>query len=79
EMFSAEDTPPIQNLKALALFFDKEMKLGRIKSVGSQAVTLQFIGSLISYVFLSQLSGPLQEPKDYVDSTIESLWQGVKP
>ncbi|MEL6604268.1 MAG: helix-turn-helix domain-containing protein [Cyanobacteria bacterium J06614_10] len=79
EMFRTKDTPPIQNLKALALFFETEMKLGRMRSMEPQTVALQFMGSCISYVFLSQLSAPLPKPEDYTESIIESLWQGIKP
>ena len=79
EMFKAKDTPPVQNLKALALFFETEMKLGRMKSMDPRTVALQFMGSFLSYVFLSQMSAPLPKPEDYTENIIESLWQGIKP
>ncbi len=79
DMVKSEGTPPIQNLKALVLFFKIEMKLGRMKAVDPRTVALQFMGSCISYVFLSQLSAPLPEPKDYIEDIIESLWQGIRP
>ncbi|MEL6160659.1 MAG: TetR/AcrR family transcriptional regulator [Cyanobacteria bacterium J06627_32] len=79
EMFSSEDTPPIQNLRALTLFFETEIQLGRMKATEPRAVALQFIGSFISYVFLSQLSATLPEPKNYTERIVDVFWVGIRP
>ncbi|MEO0708314.1 MAG: TetR/AcrR family transcriptional regulator, partial [Cyanobacteria bacterium J06649_5] len=78
-MMGSENAPPVRNLKALTIFFETEMKLGRMKSREPRAVEMQFMGSFMNYVMLSQMSAPLPKSEDYVESVIESFWQGVKP
>lgn len=79
DMMGSENALPVRNLKALTIFFETEMKLGRMKSREPRAVAMQFMGSFMNYVMLSQMSAPLPKSEDYVESVIESFWQGVKP
>ena len=75
----ATNAPPIRNLKGMTRFFEQEIALGRMQASNPQTVAQIFMGSLMNYVFLDQLSAPLAEPHDYVDAMVETLWQGLKP
>ncbi|MEL6489856.1 MAG: TetR/AcrR family transcriptional regulator [Cyanobacteria bacterium J06634_6] len=71
--------PPVQLMKLLTDFFEKEIALERIRRSNSQTLAMMFIGSLIEYVFLKQTSAPLPDVEDYVDSVVELFWRSIQP
>lgn len=71
--------PPVLVIKALTALFEKEIALGRMRCPHPQIVAMMFLGSMTEYVFLSQASAPLPDPKAYVGSVVDVLWKSIQP
>ncbi|MEA5463901.1 TetR/AcrR family transcriptional regulator [Leptothoe sp. PORK10 BA2] len=71
--------PPVRILTTLTHFFEKEISLERMCHRDPQIVAMIFTGSLIEYVFLTQLSAPLPDAEDYVKSMVEVFWISIQP
>ncbi|MEO0458349.1 MAG: TetR/AcrR family transcriptional regulator [Cyanobacteria bacterium P01_A01_bin.114] len=79
-MLRSASAPPIRNLKALTRFFEKEIALGRMQTNSPQVIAQMFAGSVMNYVFLSQMAPVLlPEPQEYIDSVVEILWKSIQP
>ena len=78
-MMQSSSAPPIRNLKAMTKFFEQELAFGRIQASNPQTVAMIFLGSLMNYVLLKQISAPLPEAEDYVESMVETFWKSIQP
>lgn len=74
-----DQAPPVRVRKVLTDFFAKEMALGKMHCSNPQTVAMMFMGSLMEYVLLTQLSAPLPDTEDYVESVVEVLWKSIQP
>jgi AcrR family transcriptional regulator len=79
------EPPIIQDLRAVTVFLDQELKLGRIRACNTEVLAHILLGSLTHYVLMEQMM-PAHNPQrmpvtstDYVQGLIENLWQGIAP
>ncbi|MEL6468260.1 MAG: TetR/AcrR family transcriptional regulator [Cyanobacteria bacterium J06623_4] len=71
--------PPVQLLKRLTDLFEREMALGRMHCQKPQMVAMVLIGSLMHYVVFLQMSAPLPDAEEYVESVVDLLWKSIRP
>ncbi len=80
---SGPNPPPVRALKALAGFFEAEMRAGRMRRQDPEIVARAFMGSLNTFVFfelLYQANGELPlAAETYVRGLIAMLWSGIDP
>ncbi|MEO0827576.1 MAG: TetR/AcrR family transcriptional regulator, partial [Cyanobacteria bacterium J06642_9] len=69
----------VRNLKALTQFFSQEVALGRMQTDNPRTLAMMFMGSMMQYIFLKQMSAKLPEQEEYVNSMVEILWQSIRP
>lgn len=76
------DAPPVRSLKALANWFDAEMRAGRMRPRDPEVVARIFGGAVFHHVFLEMMGVnevlPLPDAT-FVRGLIESLWSGLEP
>ncbi|MEO0535725.1 MAG: TetR/AcrR family transcriptional regulator [Cyanobacteria bacterium P01_A01_bin.123] len=75
----SDQSPPVRNLKALTQFFSQEVALGRMQTDNPRTLAMMFMGSMMQYIFLKQMSAKLPEQEEYVNSMVEILWQSIRP
>lgn len=77
-----QESPPAKSIKALTVFFDRELKLGRLRLCDPEIAARMFLGSLMNYVFLAEVGGNTttsMTAPTYVRGLIEIFWQGIAP
>ncbi|WP_427160816.1 TetR/AcrR family transcriptional regulator [Aliinostoc sp. HNIBRCY26] len=72
-----KNAKPVQELKILMDFLEREMNQGRLRSCDAQALAHMIMGALMNYVFLGQISSPMTSPTHSPQTGIE-LHQSVK-
>jgi AcrR family transcriptional regulator len=83
EPLRMENPPPLRALRALAGFFEAEMRAGRLRRHDPEIVARAFLGGMNSYVFFevllkSQVQLPLPA-ETYVRGLVSALWSGIEP
>lgn len=79
-----EEPAPFRDLKVVTAFFERELKLGRLRPCKPDSIARIYFGSLMNYIFMD-MTGPLPfdipniPPSTFVHDLVESLWQGVAP
>jgi AcrR family transcriptional regulator len=85
--FGLKEPPPVRILKALTVFFEGELKLGRLRPCKPESMARIFLGPVMNYVMLEQLiqvgQGSLSSSSistsTFVHDLIDILWQGIAP
>jgi AcrR family transcriptional regulator len=83
---SALDKPnslPLQVMKKLILFFEWQMRAGRMRRQDPEIAARVFLGAIQNYVFFELLikarnQAPMPAPK-FVKKVMDALWQGLRP
>lgn len=76
------ESPLAQNLRALTVFFEEEMKLGRIRPGNPEVPARFLLGALTSQVLMKQtdiLQDDLSIDAAQVEELVDSLWCGIAP
>jgi AcrR family transcriptional regulator len=82
EHLAVPNPPPVRALKALAGFFEREMRAGRMRRHDPEIVARVFIGSIQSYVFFEMLRAQEALPlpaETYVRGLVNLVWTGAEP
>jgi AcrR family transcriptional regulator len=83
EPLRAPNPPPIRALRALAGFFEAEMRAGRLRRHDPEIVARAFLGGMSSYAFFEVLlKAHVQLPlpaETYVRGLVSTLWSGIEP
>lgn len=90
-----KEPKPIQDVKALAAFLEREIDQYRIRPCDPQTVAHILLGSLMNYVFVEQISSQVSIPttelllinsgdrateaSTFVQNLVDILWQGIAP
>jgi AcrR family transcriptional regulator len=78
-----KDPVPLRALRAVAEFFETEMRLGRLAWHDPEVVARAFLGSMQSFVFFEVLlhehdQTPIEKPR-YVHALADFFWSGMVP
>jgi AcrR family transcriptional regulator len=83
EHLLAPDSPPLRALKSLAAYFERQIKVRRMRRHDPEVMARVFIGSIQSYVFFEVLLRthdrqpmPVQT---YLRGLIKLIWEGAEP
>ncbi len=74
--------PPVRAQMAVTGWFTRAMELGLVRKGDPIALTFSFLGAFYMRAFLTHIT---RQPSDddaldaYVDSVVDSLWQGLAP
>ncbi|MEH2180568.1 TetR/AcrR family transcriptional regulator [Nostoc sp.] len=83
---------PMQDVKALTAFLEREINQGRLRPCNPQTVAHVLLGSLMNYVFVEQISSQVSisttelslnsedrptEVSSFVQSVVDIVWQGI--
>jgi AcrR family transcriptional regulator len=83
EHLRGPDCLPIRTMKAVARFFEAEMRAGRIVRHNPEVLARCYIGSLQNYVFFEVMfkteGMPSLPEKAFVRGLVELLWRGLDP
>jgi AcrR family transcriptional regulator len=83
EHLLAPDSPPLRALKAIAEFFEREMRLKRVRRHDPEIMARVFLGSIQSYVFFEVLLREQNRlpmaPDAYLRGLIKLIWEGAEP
>lgn len=75
------DSPLAQNLRALTVFFEEEIKLGRVRACNPEVPARFLLGALTSEILMKQMAAADElviEPAK-VEELVNSLWCGIAP
>lgn len=76
------DSPLAQNLRALTVFFEEEIKLGRVRTCNPEVPARFLLGALTSEILMRQMATDddelVIEPAK-VEELVNSLWCGIAP
>lgn len=80
-LLRSKNSPPIIAVRALAAYFEAEMRKKRLREMDSEVLARMFIGSLWQYVFFELIGGdagqvPLPQAM-YVRGFVDALLHGV--
>lgn len=84
EPLRGPDPPPVRAIRALTMYFDAEMRAGRIKRSEPEVLARVFLGSIQNFVFFellrrSQHVAESISEEDYLRKVIALLWKGMAP
>lgn len=76
------DSPLAQNLRALTVFFEEEIKLGRVRTCNPEVPARFLLGALTSEILMRQMATDDEElviEPAKVEELVNSLWCGIAP
>jgi AcrR family transcriptional regulator len=83
ESLSTPNPPPLRAIKAIAGFFEAEIRAGRIKRHDPEILARAYLGGLQNYVFFELLMKAHAElplpPEMYLRGMVNLLWNGCAP
>jgi AcrR family transcriptional regulator len=75
--------PPVRTVRAIAEFFQQEIRAGRIAKTDPEVLARLFLGSVQNYVFFELIAREgtraLMSERVYLRRVIQVLWDGVSP
>jgi AcrR family transcriptional regulator len=75
--------PPLRALRAMAGFFEAEMRAGRLRRHDPEIVARTFLGGMTSYAFFEVLLKAHEQlplpAETYVRGLVNTLWTGIEP
>ncbi len=78
----SQKNPMRRDLKTLVAYFEKEMKIGRIRPGNPEIAARALIGSLNNLVFTKIMEGGRATPAEMdrqVEELVDLLWEGLEP
>lgn len=80
-MMSESDPMPLRSLRAVAAFFDAEMRAGRLRQQDPQVLARAFLGAVHNFVVFEILfhASPQPPADEFVRGLVDLLWFGVEP
>ncbi|RCJ34577.1 TetR family transcriptional regulator [Nostoc punctiforme NIES-2108] len=92
--FGGKEPRPMQDVKALTAFLEREINQDRLRPCDPQTVAHILLGSLMNYVFVEQISSQVSIPttelplnsgdratevSTFVQNLVDIVWQGIAP